>query len=167
MKTKFNGFLTLLLAFVVQITFAQEKTISGTVTEESGALPGVSVLVKGTLSGQETDFDGKYSIKAKAGDVLVFRYLGYKTVERTVGSANIINVKLEQESNVLDEIVVVGYGTSTKKSYVGTATTVLSKNLEAKNFTNVTQALAGEVAGVTVINTSGQPGTTGTISLKI
>ncbi len=166
MKTKFNGFLTLLLALVVQISFAQEKTISGTVTEESGALPGVSVLVKGTLSGQETDFDGKYSIKAKAGDVLVFRYLGYKTVERTVGSANIINVKLEQESNVLDEIVVVGYGTTTKKSYVGTATTVLSKNLEAKNFTNVTQALAGEVAGVTVINTSGQPGTIGTVRIR-
>lgn len=166
MKTKFNGFLTLLLAFVVQITFAQERTISGTVTEESGALPGVSVLVKGTSSGQETDFDGKYSIKAKAGDVLVFRYLGYKTVERTVGNANSINVKLEQESNVLDEIVVVGYGTTTKKSYVGTASTVKAENLEAKNFTNVTQTLAGEIAGVTVINTSGQPGTIGTVRIR-
>lgn len=166
MKTKFNGFLTLLLAFVVQITFAQEKTISGTVTEESGALPGVSVLVKGTLSGQETDFDGKYSIKAKAGDVLVFRYLGYKTVERTVGSANTINVKLEQESNVLDEIVVVGYGTTTKKSYAGTASVVKQEQLEVKNFSNVTQALAGEVAGVTIINGSGQPGTVGAIRIR-
>ena len=166
MKTKFNGFLTLLLAFVVQISFAQEKTISGTVTEESGALPGVSVLVKGTLSGQETDFDGKYSIKAKAGDVLVFRYLGYKTVERTVGSANTINVKLEQESNVLDEIVVVGYGTSTKKSFTGTASVVSKEKLEAKNFSNVTQALIGEVAGVTVINGSGQPGSVAAVRIR-
>lgn len=166
MKTKFNGFLTLLLAFVVQITFAQEKTISGTVTEESGALPGVSVLVKGTTSGQETDFDGKYSIKAKAGDVLVFRYLGYKTVERTVGSANSINVRLDQESNVLDEIVVVGYGTTTKKSYTGTASVVNKEKLDAKNFSNVSQALIGEVAGVTVINGSGQPGTVAAVRIR-
>ena len=74
MKTKFNGILTLLLALVVQISFAQDKTVSGTVTEDSGPLPGVSILVKGTNKGTETDFDGKYSIKAKTGDVLVFRY---------------------------------------------------------------------------------------------
>jgi hypothetical protein len=80
MKTKFNGFLTLLLAFVVQISFAQEKTISGTVSESSGTLPGVSVVIKGTNQGTETDFDGKYSIKANNGAVLVFRYLGYSAV---------------------------------------------------------------------------------------
>ena len=82
MKTKFNGFLTLLLAFVVQISFAQEKTISGTVSESSGTLPGVSVVIKGTNQGTETDFDGKYSIKANNGAVLVFRYLGYNAVEK-------------------------------------------------------------------------------------
>ena len=74
MKTKFNGFLTLLLALVVQVSFAQDKTISGIVSDDSGSLPGVSVLKKGTTSGSETDFDGKYSIQAKAGDVLVFSY---------------------------------------------------------------------------------------------
>ena len=78
MKTKFNGFLTLLLALVVQISFAQEKTISGTVSDESGGLPGVSVIIKGTIKGTETDFDGKYSVNAKSDDVLVFSYLGYK-----------------------------------------------------------------------------------------
>jgi TonB-linked SusC/RagA family outer membrane protein len=166
MKTKFNGFLTLLLAFVVQISFAQEKTISGTVTEASGALPGVSVLVKGTKSGQETDFDGKYSIKAKAGDVLVFRYLGYKTIERTVGSANTINVKLEQDSNVLDEIVIVGYGSTTKNSFTGSVKVVMAEELQKKNFANVTQALTGEIAGVNVINTSGQPGTVATVRIR-
>jgi uncharacterized protein YbaA (DUF1428 family) len=82
MKTKFKGILTLLLAFIVQLTFAQEKTISGTVTESSGPLPGVSISVKGTEKGTETDFNGKYSIKADEGEILIFSYLGYKTVEK-------------------------------------------------------------------------------------
>jgi hypothetical protein len=94
MKTKFNGILTLLLALVVQISFAQEKTVSGTVSDNSGALPGVSVIIKGTTTGTETDFDGKYSIKAKAGDVLSFSYLGYTTVEKTIGTSNTVNVSM-------------------------------------------------------------------------
>jgi len=82
MKTKFNGILTLLLALIVQVSFAQEKTVSGTVSDESGSLLGVSILIKGTTTGSETDFDGNYSIRAKSGDVLVYSYLGYKTVEK-------------------------------------------------------------------------------------
>ena len=166
MKTKFNGILTLLLAFVVQISFAQSNTITGTVSDSSGSLPGVSVVIKGSTTGTETDFDGKYSVNANAGDVLVFQYLGYKVVEKTVGTLNIINVTLEEDANVLDEIVVVGYGTSTKQAFVGTASVVKQEQLEVKNFSNVSQALAGEVAGVTVINGSGQPGTVGTIRIR-
>ncbi|QMU66287.1 MAG: SusC/RagA family TonB-linked outer membrane protein [Flavobacteriaceae bacterium] len=166
MKTKFNGILTLLLAFVVQVSFAQQKTISGTITDDSGGLPGVSVIIKGTTIGTETDFDGKYTIKTNIGDVLVFAYLGYQTVERTVGTANTINVRMVEGGEVLDEVVVIGYGTTTKKAYAGTASVVKAENLEAKSFSNVTQALAGEVAGVTVINTSGQPGTIGTIRIR-
>jgi TonB-linked SusC/RagA family outer membrane protein len=166
MKTKFNGILTLLLAFVVQISFAQTKTITGTVSDSSGSLPGVSVIIKGGTVGTETDFDGKYSIKAKTGDVLVFRYLGYKVVEKKVASSNVINVTLAEDANVLDEIVVVGYGTSTKKAFAGTASVVKQEQLEVKNFSNVSQALAGEVAGVTVINGSGQPGTVGAIRIR-
>ena len=75
MKTKFNGILTLLLALVVQISFAQEKTISGTVSDESGPLPGVTILKKGTTQGTETDFDGKYTINANTGDVLIFSFM--------------------------------------------------------------------------------------------
>ena len=73
MKTKFNQILMLFIALVVQISFAQEKTVSGTVSDNSGALPGVSVIIEGTTNGVETDFDGKYSIKAAQGDVLVFK----------------------------------------------------------------------------------------------
>ena len=76
MKTKLSGIMTLLLAFVVQFTFAQERTITGTVADESGALPGVSVLIEGTTSGTETDFDGNYSIEANSGDVLRYSFVG-------------------------------------------------------------------------------------------
>ena len=100
MKTKFNGILTLLLALVVQVSFAQEKTVSGTVSDKDGSLPGVSVLIKGTTKGTDTDFDGKYSIKANVGDVLVFSYLGYETVERKVGAASTINVTLKEGGEV-------------------------------------------------------------------
>ena len=75
MKTKFKGILTLLLAFIVHITFAQERTVSGTVSDSSGTLPGVSVLVKGTSTGTQTVFDGKYAIMAKQGYILSFSYI--------------------------------------------------------------------------------------------
>ncbi len=165
MKTKFNGILTLLLALVVQISFAQDRTISGTVTDDSGPLPGVSILKKGSTAGTETDFDGNYSIKVKTGDILVFRFVGLKTEERVVGTSNNISLTM-QTDNLLEEVIVVGYGTTTKQSYVGTASTVKKENLEAKSFSNVSQALAGEIAGVTVINTSGQPGTIGTVRIR-
>ena len=131
MKTKFKGILTLLLAFVVQITFAQEKSISGIVSDSSGTLPGVSVVVKGTSTGTETNFDGKYSIQAKTGDILSFSYLGFKTSERTVGSSNNINVTLEEDANVLDEIVITGVaGPTSKKKLSVTVNSVTAKDLE-------------------------------------
>ena len=166
MKTKFNGILTLFLALVVQITFAQEKTISGTVSDVSGVLPGVSVIIEGTPKGVETDFDGKYAIRANSGDVLVFRYLGYQTTSKKVGVSNTINVTLEEGDEMLDEIIVLGYGTSTKEAFAGTARVVKKELLEVKNFSNVSQALTGEVAGVTVINGSGQPGSVASIRIR-
>jgi len=150
----------------VQISFAQEKTVSGTVSDESGPLPGVSIVIKGTAIGTETDLNGNYSIKTKSGDALVFKYLGYKVVEKTVGANNTINVKLEEDSNALDEVVIIGYSTTTKKAYTGTVKVVKTEDLQAKNYTNVTQSLAGEAAGVNVINTSGQPGSTATIRIR-
>ena len=166
MKTKFSGILTLFLAFVVQLSFAQEKTVSGVVSDENGLpLPTATVAVKGTSNGTTTDFDGNYSISTSAGDVLTFSFVGYATKEMTVGTSNKIDVTLEPD-NTLDEVIVVGYGTTTEKAYAGTAKVVKSDVLEAKNFSNVTQALTGEVAGVTVINTSGQPGSVGTIRVR-
>lgn len=167
MKTKFSGFLTLLLAFVVHISFAQEKTISGTVSDQNGLpLPGTTVLVKGTTSGTSADFDGNYSIKVNQGATLVFSFLGYTTKEVAVGNSNTINVTMQEDASTLEEVVIVGYGTATKKSFTGTAAVVTSENLQAKSLPNVTQALAGEAAGVAVINTSGQPGNASTIRIR-
>ena len=165
MKTKFNGILTLFIALIVQITFAQEKTISGTVSDVSGVLPGVSVIVEGTTNGTETNFDGKYTIKASSGDVLVFQYLGYKTFNKTVGTLNTINITLEEGGEVLDEVIVVGYGTTTKRSFTGTASVVDQKNIDAKAVSNVAQALIGEASGVSVVRSDGRPG--GSASIRI
>jgi len=163
---KLRGVLALFLALAVHLVYAQERTISGTVSDAEGPLPGVNVLLKNTTTGVETDFDGNFTIIANTGDVIVFSYVGYKTVEKTIGDSNTINILLEEDSNVLEEVIVVGYGTSTKQAYTGTAKTVKSEQLETKSFANVTQALAGEAAGVAVFNTSGQPGSSATIRIR-
>ncbi len=167
MKLKLTWLLTLFMAFVMQFSFAQEKTVTGTVTtaDDGLPLPGASVIVKGTSRGQQTDFDGKYSIAVNVGDVLTISYVGMKNSEVSIGGANVYDVALELD-NALEEVVVVGYGTTTKKAFAGTATTVKAENIETKNFSNVSQSLAGEAAGVTVINTSGQPGSTSTVRIR-
>ncbi|MGW1454977.1 SusC/RagA family TonB-linked outer membrane protein [Salegentibacter agarivorans] len=167
MKNKLHGILTLLLAFVVQFTFAQEKVVTGTVIDEDGLpLPGVNVIEKGTNNGTQTNFDGDYTISAEEGSVLVFSYVGFTTYEITVGASDSYDVTLGADAAALDEVVVVGYGTTTRQAFAGTATTIEAENIEAKSFSNVTQALAGEVAGVNVINNSGQPGTTSTVRIR-
>jgi TonB-linked SusC/RagA family outer membrane protein len=151
MKTKFNGILTLLLAFVVQISFAQEKTISGTVSDESGPLPGVSVLKKGTTQGTETDFDGKYSIKAKEGDILVYSFVGMKNTEKIVGASSTINVKLEND-NLLNEVVVTALGIKREAKSLGFAQqTVKGEQLTQTREVDINNSIAGKVAGVQML----------------
>ncbi|PKP16687.1 MAG: SusC/RagA family TonB-linked outer membrane protein, partial [Bacteroidetes bacterium HGW-Bacteroidetes-23] len=165
MRSKFKWIFTLFVALTMQFSFAQEKTITGTVTESGLPLPGATVLVKGTAKGTSTDFDGKYSIQAKAGEVLEFSYVGMKTQNVTVGASNTVSVALEND-NALDEVVVIGYGTTTKEAYTGSAVKVSAENIAAKTVSNVSQALVGEVAGVTVITGSGQPGTDATVRIR-
>lgn len=166
MKTKFNGILTLLLALVVQVSFAQQKTISGTVSDPSGPLPGVSILIKGTATGTETDFDGKYTIKAKTGDILVFRYLGYKVIEKKVGASSSINVSMEEDSSSLDEVVVVAYGTQSRASLTGSVSVIDSEQIENATFTNPVKSLEGLVSGLRVVQGSGQPGSDPVIRIR-
>ena len=164
MKTKFNGILTLLLAFVVHITFAQEKTVSGTVSDESGTLPGVSVVIKGTSTGTQTDFDGKYAIIAKQGDILSFSYMGYKTVEQSVTDTNTMNVSLQQDANLLDEIVVTALGISKEKKSLGYSTQKVDgdevSRVKDANFIN---SLSGKISGVEIKSSGTMGGSTNVI----
>ena len=151
MKTKFNGILTLLLAFMVQMTFAQERTISGTVSDESGPLPGVSVLVDGTTRGTETNFDGQYTISANVGEVLRFSFLGMTSVTRTVGTEAVINVKLASGENTLDEVVVTALGIEREKKSLGYATQeVTGDKVNTAKDPNFVNGLSGKVAGLDV-----------------
>lgn len=165
MKTKFNGILTLLLAFLVQITFAQEKTISGTVSDDSGPLPGVNVIIKGTSNGTQTDFDGKYTINASTGDVLLFSYVGMTNVEKTVGSSTTIDVTMSG-SNVLEEVVIMGYGSKKKSELTGSSVQIGAEDLAQVPVASIDQALQGRVAGLAISSTSGTPGSTQNIRIR-
>lgn len=153
MKTKFSGILTLLLALVVQITFAQEQqTVSGTVTDDNNMpLPGVNVLVQGTTRGVQTDFDGNYSIEATEGEVLVFSYLGMTTVEYAVTEASTIDVVMEPDAAQLEEVVVTALGIAREKKSLGYATQEVDGNeVSDVPTTNFMNSLSGKVAGVKI-----------------
>ncbi len=158
---------TMFVLFAMVQIQAQEQIISGVVSDENGLpLPSATVLVKGTKNGTQTDFDGKYTIKAQLGDILVFSYVGYATKAVTIGATNKINVSLVPDNN-LDEVIVVGYGTTrhrVKKERIKNASQLVSN--KQQEHSNVTQALTGQVAGVAVINSSGQPGNTANIRIR-
>ena len=151
----------------MQVTFAQEKTISGTVSDKSGVLPGVSVVIEGSNKGVETDFDGKYSIEANSGDVFVFRYLGYETAKITVATSNIINVTLVEGGEVLDEIVITAFGIKRSEKALGYSVQSLKGDAmtEARE-SNLTNAISGKIAGVQVTGTSGSVGASSRIVLR-
>ena len=164
MKTTLSSFCTALLfsLFMMQSGFAQaqSRSVSGNVTStvDGMGIPGASIAVQGTKIGTTTDFDGNYKIEAKAGDVLVFTFIGFKSQKVTVGTQQVINVTLAEETSELKEVVVIGYG-SQRKTLVTTAVTQVSgENLTKTNTTNALQALQGQAAGLQVTSTSGQPG---------
>ncbi|WP_207535159.1 SusC/RagA family TonB-linked outer membrane protein [Desertivirga arenae] len=143
-----------------QTLFAQETRISGKITssDDKLPLPGVSINVKGTNKGVSSDANGLYSISANPGDILVFKSIGFQTLERKVGSGTSINVVLSTETNTLNEVVVVGYGVQKKKLTTGANLQVKGDDLQKQNTTNALQALQGQAPGVQVTSTSGQPG---------
>ena len=167
MKLKFNGFLVLLIVLVAQISFAQDRVVTGVVSDNAGLpLPGVSVLVKGTQSGTQTDFDGKYSIKATSSQVLIFSFIGMKTQQITASSAK-INVKMQDDSTVLEEVVVTALGISKSEKTLGYAVSKVTKDEITKSGEqNVLQALAGKAAGVQVIGSGGTPGSSSKIIIR-
>lgn len=166
MNMKLKSFFTLLLALFVQIAFAQEKTVTGTVSDATGPLPGVTVVVKGTNVGTQTDFDGNYSITAQVGDVIVYSFIGMTTVEQTVGASNTINVTMTESAEALEEIVVTGLGIKREAKSLGySQQAVDTKELTKGRQVDVNNALAGKVAGVQIVGNSSS--TFGNSSIKL
>lgn len=166
MRSKFKWIFALLLAFSMQFSFAQEKTITGIVTEKGMPLPGVSVVVKGTTVGTQTDFDGKYSIKASAGQVIEFSYVGFKTQSATVGASSSVNIVMEEDSQQLGEVVVVAYGTQKREAVTGAISTIGADVIGQQQVTSPLKALQGTVAGVSMVTAGGQPGTNPDIRIR-
>lgn len=158
-KTKFK-LLTLffLIAFSIN-TWAQKTKVSGVVTDQAKlSIPGVNVMVKGSKDGISTDFDGKYQISAKSGDVIVFSYLGYRTLEVAYKGGATLNVTLKEDNAQLDEVVVIGYGTVKKNDLTGSVVTVSAKQIEQANKVDAISALQGQSAGVVIQRTDNKPG---------
>lgn len=146
------------------LAFAQNK-VTGTVTDKSGEpLAGVNVLEKGTTNGCITDLDGKYSIEVKRGQTLIFTFIGFTKKEVQVNQSA-INVVMEEDSQTLDEVVVVGYGSMTRKDVTSSITTVKADDLNVGVYTNPAQLLQGKVPGLTIANTS-DPNGSASISLR-
>ena len=138
--------------------FAQEKTVTGTVTDSTNEpLIGASVVIQGTSNGTITDIDGKYSITASPDNVLEFSYVGMVKQDVKVGSQHVINVQLKEDSQMLAETVVIGYGSAKKRDLTGSITNIKGAEIANKPSTNPLSSLQGKVAGVQIIN-SGQAG---------
>lgn len=165
---KFVSILIGLLIFQLSVV-AQTRTISGKVTsaENNESLPGVTVLNKTSKAGMATDVDGKFSIQAKTGDLLVFSFVGMKLQEIVVGAANVINVQLKPESEKMDEVVVIAYGGPRKKGTVtGSVSSVKGEVLESKPVASFDQALQGQVAGLQITTSSGEPTASSSVRIR-
>ena len=157
----------LLMALVVQISFAQTKEVTGTVTDGSGVpLPGVNIVIQGTTTGTQTDFDGNYSIEAQTGSTLIFSYVGFGDALKVIGSSSNINVTL-QAGEALDEVVVTALGISRDKKSLGYSTQQVSGDdlTETRN-SNALNSLSGKVAGVQVSNATGNLGGSSRILIR-
>ncbi len=161
MKKRLSGILTLLLALVVQIGFAQQEqqTLRGTVTDADGLpLPGVNIIVEGTQKGTQTDFDGEYSILAGSNDILVFSYVGFETLKQRVGNSTVIDATLSADAAELEEVVVMGYVSRGANELTGSSVQVRGEEIAEVPLVSADQALQGKVAGLQISASSGTPG---------
>jgi iron complex outermembrane receptor protein len=148
----------LLFVAVLFAGISTAQTVSGTVTEENGPLPGANVIVKGTQNGATTDFDGNYTLNNVASDaILVFSYVGYSSQEIAVGGRTTINATLSSD-NALDEVVLIGYGTTTIKDATGSVAAVSSEEFNQGVIQSPEQLIQGKTAGVQISEASGEPG---------
>ena len=168
MKLTKQLFFTISMMLLSYTAFGQNGLTGQVIDSNNMPLPGVSVVIKGTTVGTITDFDGNYSLNTELSDskVLVFSYIGFKTQEIIVDGKSVINVLMEEDTSLLDEVVVVGYGTQKKSVVTGAISGVKQTELEDLPITRVEQTLQGRVSGVTIAATSGQPGSNSTVRVR-
>ena len=161
-----NGFLSMMFTIILLLVASinshaqQGITITGTVTDKGDPLPGVNVMLKGTTTGMATNIDGKYEVTVPGTNaVLVFSYIGYITVERTVGNQRVINVELAEDTQQMDEVVVIGYGTQRKVNLTGSVAALeVDESLSNRNVQNVSSGLQGLLPGLAIAQNSGMAG---------
>lgn len=164
--------LKVLLVFAAMLActagFAQQKTVSGKVTDAGNGepLPGVTIVVKGTTSGAATNFDGNYTISVEAGQTLTFSFIGYTPKDVEVGTANVLNVQLEQSMEKIDEVIVIGYGSVKKEDATGSVTAITSDDFNKGAITSAQDLLVGKGAGVVITTAGGAPGSGSTIRIR-
>lgn len=168
MKRKFN-LLCFFLSFIFTLNgISQERNYSGVVVDAvtKEPLPGVTIMIKGTDIGTISDLQGCYSIHANVGDVIVFSTIGMKTVENILTDSSIVNISLEEDNVMLDQVVVIGYGTVKKSHLSGAVGSVSAKELNGDVSTSVANALQGKIPGVSVASSSGDPNGGMTINIR-
>ncbi|MEM9648741.1 MAG: SusC/RagA family TonB-linked outer membrane protein [Bacteroidota bacterium] len=168
MKSKKLCMMLVLLLCTGSIAWAQEKSVSGTVSDQSGLpLPGVNIVVLGSTVGTQTDFDGKYTIAAQQGQTLLFSYLGQQDERITVGASNTINVQMREDAQALEEVVVTAQGVKREKKALGYAVTTLKgEDISQRPEADVARALSGQVAGVNILGGSGLAGSGTNITIR-
>lgn len=164
MKSKlFTCLAMLLLSFSLM---AQTRQVSGTVVDNVGPVAGASVIEKGTQNGAVTDLDGKWTLSVPQGATIVISSIGYKDVELLVGSQNVYNATLQEDRQLLDEVVVVGYGTMKRSDLSGSSVSMNEESLRGSIVSSLDQTLQGRAAGVTAVQTSGAPGSSSSIRVR-
>ncbi|MDA9760738.1 TonB-dependent receptor [Flavobacteriaceae bacterium] len=168
MKQTKQLFFTISMMLLSYTAFGQNGLTGQVIDNNNMPLPGVSVVIKGTTAGTITDFDGNYNLNTELSDstLLVFSYVGFKTQEIVVDGQSVINILMEEDTSLLDEVVVVGYGTQKKSVITGAISGVKQTELEDLPITRVEQTLQGRVSGVTIAATSGQPGSNSTVRVR-
>ncbi len=164
-----SGFLSLILfGFAISLTFAQESTVTGSVSSDTeGPIPGVNIVIQGTTQGAVTDVDGNFSITVPGPDaVLVFTSIGYAAQNVTVGNQTSINLTLTEDVMALDEIVVIGYGTQKKKELTSAISSVKSEEFNKGQVNNPAQLIQGKVAGLSISKPGGNPNQGYTMRLR-
>ncbi|HDR67647.1 MAG TPA: SusC/RagA family TonB-linked outer membrane protein, partial [Bacteroidaceae bacterium] len=164
-----NHLMVFFLAFIFPLSlFAQERTINGTITDAETGEPliGVTVRIEGTTTGTTTDMDGNYSIRAFSGQTLVFSYIGYNTVSVIVTDQTIVNLTMSLSTEELEEVIVIGYGTTTKEDATGSMAVVKSENFNLGAITTPQELVIGKISGVRITTSGGEPGAGATIRIR-